>query len=143
MGIAAIIELDSVFLPLIRVLSRLKNAATATVAQGEAVVQANAAATAAQVAVENEQQARNLALVSSAQVALSNNDTDLARLLGAGSVQTGHSHTTGSPGQLPKSPMRREHDMYSTDTQIVFKQLHTHRTARWLHRVGDDNTVII
>lgn len=55
-----------------------ENAATATFAQGEAVLQADNAATAAAVAEMNAEEARSLALVSSAQLALSNNNTDLA-----------------------------------------------------------------
>jgi WD40 repeat protein len=55
-----------------------RNAATATFAQGEAIVQADNAATAARVAEVNAEEARSLALVSGAQLALSDHDTDLA-----------------------------------------------------------------
>ena len=55
-----------------------RNAATATFAQGEALVQADNAATAARVAEISADEARSLALVSGAQLALSDNDTDLA-----------------------------------------------------------------
>jgi WD40 repeat protein/serine/threonine protein kinase len=55
-----------------------RNAATATFAQGEAIVQADNAATAARVAEVSAEEARSLALVSGAQLALSDNDTDLA-----------------------------------------------------------------
>jgi WD40 repeat protein/serine/threonine protein kinase len=54
-----------------------RNAATATVAQGEAIVQADNAATAAVVAEMNAEEARSLALVSGAQLALADNDTEL------------------------------------------------------------------
>ena len=58
-----------------------KSAATATVAQGQAVVEADNAATAAAVAAMNEEEARSLALVSSAELALRNDDTELAVIL--------------------------------------------------------------
>ncbi len=72
-----------------------QNAATATVAQGEAVVNAQNAATAAAEAELNANEARSLAFVSSAQLALANSNTDLAiplaleaNQVGAPSVQT-------------------------------------------------------
>jgi WD40 repeat protein len=55
-----------------------RNAATATFAQGEALVQADNAATAARVAEMSAEEAHSLALVSGAQLALSDHDTDLA-----------------------------------------------------------------
>jgi WD40 repeat protein/serine/threonine protein kinase len=55
-----------------------RNAATATVAQGEALVQADNAATAARVAEAMAADARSLALVSGAQLALADHDTELA-----------------------------------------------------------------
>ena len=58
-----------------------KNAATATVAQGQAVAEADNAATAAAVAAMNEEEARSLALVSSAELNLRNDDTELAVIL--------------------------------------------------------------
>ncbi len=58
-----------------------QNASTATVAQGEALIQADNAATAAAVAIANENEAHSLAFSSGAQLALDNNNTDLAILL--------------------------------------------------------------
>ena len=58
-----------------------KSAATATVAQGQAVIEADNAATAAAVAAMNEEEARSLALVSSAELGLRNDDTELAVIL--------------------------------------------------------------
>ncbi|MBI5667889.1 MAG: protein kinase [Chloroflexi bacterium] len=58
-----------------------ENAATATVAQGEALLQADNAATAAAVAAANEASARSLALTSGSQLALSGGNTDLALAL--------------------------------------------------------------
>ncbi len=55
-----------------------RNAATATFAQGEAIVQADNAATAAVFAEAMAADAHSLALVSGAQLALSVHDTDLA-----------------------------------------------------------------
>ena len=58
-----------------------RSAVTATVAQGQAQIEANNAATAAAVAQMNASEARSLALVSSAELALRNNDTELAIIL--------------------------------------------------------------
>jgi WD40 repeat protein/serine/threonine protein kinase len=59
------------------------NAGTATVAQGEALIQSNNAATAAAVAQLNAEEAQSLALASSAQLALSGGNTELALALAA------------------------------------------------------------
>jgi WD40 repeat protein/serine/threonine protein kinase len=59
----------------------LFQAATATFAQGDALVQADRAATAAAVAELNAEEARSLAFASGSQLALSNNNTDLAIIL--------------------------------------------------------------
>ncbi|MFN8371697.1 MAG: LpqB family beta-propeller domain-containing protein [Anaerolineae bacterium] len=67
----------------------LFQAGTATVAQGEALIQQDNAATAAAVAQANEVQARSLAFVSGAQLALSNNNPDLAILLALEANRTG------------------------------------------------------
>ncbi len=58
-----------------------QNAATATYAQGDALAQADAAATSAAVAQVNAAEARSLAFASGAQLALNGNNTDLAILL--------------------------------------------------------------
>ena len=58
-----------------------RSAVTATVAQGQALMEADNAATAAAVAEVNAEEARSLALVSSAELALRNNDTELAIIL--------------------------------------------------------------
>jgi len=55
-----------------------QNADLATVAQGEALNEANNAATAAAVAEQNAAESRSLALASGAQLALSGDNTDLA-----------------------------------------------------------------
>ncbi|MFN8372307.1 MAG: protein kinase [Anaerolineae bacterium] len=57
------------------------NAGTATVAQGEAMIQSDNAATAASVAQLNAEEAQSLALASSAQLALSGGNTELALAL--------------------------------------------------------------
>lgn len=57
------------------------NAATATVAQGEAVIQADNAATSAAVASQNEDEARGLALAANARNAAANGDLQLALAL--------------------------------------------------------------
>jgi WD40 repeat protein/serine/threonine protein kinase len=58
-----------------------ENLVTATYAQGEAQLQAENAATAAAVAEANATRSRGLAFTSGAQLALANNNTDLAILL--------------------------------------------------------------
>lgn len=70
-----------------------QNAATATVAQGEALLQADNAATAAAVAAANEASARSLALTSGSQLALGSNNTDLALALALEANRTGQPTT--------------------------------------------------
>ncbi|NWF70481.1 MAG: protein kinase [Chloroflexi bacterium] len=88
------------------------NAATATIAQGEALLQSNNAATAAAVAQANEQAARALAFVSGAQLALSNNNTDLAILL-AREANTANTPTIQTLGTLAQAA-------YTAGTRRVF-----------------------
>jgi len=68
-----------------------QNAATATFAQGDALLQADNAATAAAVAQISAAEARSLAFASSAQLALTNHNTDLAILLALAANQNGQS----------------------------------------------------
>ncbi|MEO8612823.1 MAG: AAA family ATPase, partial [Chloroflexota bacterium] len=68
-----------------------QSAATATFAQGDALAQADNAATAAAVAQVNAEEARSLAFASGSQLALSNHNTDLAILLALEANQTGQS----------------------------------------------------
>ncbi|MBZ0290850.1 MAG: WD40 repeat domain-containing protein, partial [Anaerolineae bacterium] len=68
-----------------------QNAATATFARGEALVQADNAATAAAVAQVSAAEARSLAFASGSQLALSNHNTDLAILLALEANQNGQS----------------------------------------------------
>lgn len=83
-GVFAVAAIGALFLSLFAFSQRSiaeENAVTATIAQGEALIQADNAATAAAVAMLNEAEARSLAFASGAQLALSNNNTDLAILL--------------------------------------------------------------
>jgi len=68
-----------------------QSAATATFAQGDALVQADNAATAAAVAQLSAAEARSLAFASGSQLALSNRNTDLAILLALEANQNGQS----------------------------------------------------
>lgn len=68
-----------------------ENAAKATIAQGDALMQADNAATAAAVAQVSEASARSVAFASGAQLALTNYNTDLAILLALEANQNGQS----------------------------------------------------
>jgi WD40 repeat protein/serine/threonine protein kinase len=68
-----------------------QNAVTATYAQGDALLQANAAATAASAAERNAAEAQSLVFTSGSQLALNNQDTDLALLLALQANQNGQS----------------------------------------------------
>jgi WD40 repeat protein/serine/threonine protein kinase len=89
MSIAAVIGIGLSLFAFSQSQAAQNNAATATNALGIAEVESDNAATAAAVAQTNETQARSLAFVTGSQLALSNNNTDLALLLALEANRTG------------------------------------------------------
>jgi WD40 repeat protein/serine/threonine protein kinase len=128
-GVFAVATAGALFLSLFAFNQRSiaeQNAVTATIAQGEALMQADNAATAAAVAQVNEAQARSLAFASGAQLALSNNNTDLAILL-ALAANDGDYSTVQTRRTLAEAA-------YAPGTRRVFTGGHTDRVTSLAYR---------
>lgn len=120
----------------------LIQAVTATVAQGEALIQADNAATAAANAELNAKEAQSLAFASGAQLALSSRNTDLALILAleANKIATPSNEARRTLAEAAYAPGTRR--IFSGHTNRVESVKYSPDGTQALS-ASDDNTVIL